>query len=95
MPTTIPAPTITELLDEIQRLTRYDGQVSLGTMYAMLLDPGRTDRPTTVFSDGEGEPMPYYASLPKWGPLEGVGRTWEEALQRIVDGLRAAEEGKR
>ena len=87
------APAMAELLDEIQRLTRYQGRVELGTMYVTGHTPANGGRPMATYRVDENDEivdLPYYAGLPEWG-LEGIGRTWEAALGHIVAGLRAQE----
>lgn len=91
---------MTELLDEIQRLTRYQGRVELRTMYLNLSSPAHTSRPMATFRVPDpDEPdyevaAPCYAALADYGGLEGIGRTWEEALRQIVDGLKAQESAR-
>lgn len=85
--------TIAELLDEIQRLTRYQGRVEFSTKYFVNHTPANSEHPMAVFRGGDDDEtdMPYYAALPEYGFLEGIGRTWQEALASVVDALKAQE----
>ncbi len=85
----------TQLFDEIQRLTRYQGRVLLGTMYHPGYAPDQTERPLTVFhrpdpddSDDEVD-TPYYVEVVSYD-VEALGTTLEDALEQAVIALREA-----
>lgn len=81
--------TAAQLLDEIQRLTRYEGHVEMRTAYYPRATPANSDRPMSPFSNSDGDSLPYYACLKQWG-YEAIGHSWEEALDGLIEEMRRA-----